>query len=328
MPKEITAKYAGELKIGDMVIPCAVLEDGTRVVSQKSVNESLGRPEGGSKDTSRNLPRFFELKALDPFIDTDLGIRASNPIIYQGKGGKINGVPATLLPEICDVWLKARDAGVLNKKQLETAQKADILMRGLAHVGIIALVDEATGFQKEKDEYQKILAKYIAEELQPWVKTFGEDYYFQLYRLKGWDWNRFAVDKKNHPWSVANITNRIVYEKLPDGVLGALRELNPANTQGNRGHRHFQYLTPDEGKVHLLKHLGAIVSIMENFEDGKWEDAVHKIDTRFPSKRIGNRATLPSEYHTADKNLFESAIKRASKPSVPKASETKDRDGD
>lgn len=314
MKKEVIAKYNGELEIGGMIIPCAVLADGTRVVSQMGVNKSLSRPEGGSKDTSRNLPRFFELKALQPFISNDLATRASHPIVYQGKGGKVNGVPAILLPEICDVWLKVRDAGVLSDKQLETAQKADVLMRGLAHIGIIALVDEATGFQKEKDEYQKILAKYIAEELQPWVKTFGEDYYFQIYRLKGWDWNRFAIDKKNHPWAVANITNRIVYEKLPDGVLGALRELNPANVKGNRDHRHFQHLTPDEGKVHLLKHLGAIVSIMETFEDGKWEEAMHKIDTRFPSKRIGQQTTLPLDFTSADKKIFSGTIKRASKP--------------
>lgn len=89
-----------------------------------------------------------------------------------------------------------------------------ILLGAFAEVGITALVDEATGYQKEKDEYQKILERYIAKELQPWLKVFGEDYYYQIYRLKGWDWNRFAVDRKNHPFAVGNITNRIVYEKL------------------------------------------------------------------------------------------------------------------
>jgi hypothetical protein len=32
------------------------------------------------------------------------------------------------------------------------------------------------------------------------------------------------LDKKNHPWEVAKITNRIVYEKLPQGVFEKLRE--------------------------------------------------------------------------------------------------------
>ena len=45
------------------------------------------------------------------------------------------------------------------KRQLETAQQAEIIMRGLAHIGIIALVDEATGYQRDRasDALSKIL---------------------------------------------------------------------------------------------------------------------------------------------------------------------------
>jgi hypothetical protein len=44
-----------------------------------------------------------------------------------------------LLPQICEVWLKARDKEKLTKIQFPVADRADILMRGLAHTGIIAL---------------------------------------------------------------------------------------------------------------------------------------------------------------------------------------------
>ena len=127
----------------------------------------------------------------------------------------------------------------------------------------------------------------------------------------------FSVDKKNHPWAVANITNRIVYEKLPDGVLDKLKELSPVNEKGNRPNRLHQHLTPNEGQVHLLKHLGAIVNIMEGFEDGHWLETLHQIDSRFPSHRIGPQRTLPLDFHYGDKIIFNRTLERASNLTQP-----------
>mgnify|MGYP003561277120 CR=1 FL=1 len=52
-------------------------------------------------------------------------------------------------------------------------------MRAFARVGITALVDEATGYQyeRENDELQKILKAYISEELLPWQKRFPDIFY-------------------------------------------------------------------------------------------------------------------------------------------------------
>ena len=142
------------------------------------------------------------------------------------------------------------------------------------------MVDEATGFDRLKDEYLKRVALYVAEELQPWLTTFGETFYSEIYRLKGWDWGRHVNENKNHPWAVANITNRIVYEKLPSGVLEKLRELNPKNEKGNRKHALYKYLA-SPGYVHLVKHLGHVEAIMERNSD--WQGALQQIDARFPS---------------------------------------------
>ena len=56
------------------------------------------------------------------------------------------GYRATLLPNVCEVYLKACDARVLRSSQLPVSERAEIVMRGLAKVGIIALADEATGY--------------------------------------------------------------------------------------------------------------------------------------------------------------------------------------
>ena len=63
---------------------------------------------------------------------------------------------------------------MLQKQQEHVAKQAEILVRGFARIGIIALVDEATGYQRdrEKDALAKILQAWVAKEIQAWVQTF------------------------------------------------------------------------------------------------------------------------------------------------------------
>ena len=94
----------------------------------------------------------------------------SSQIEFKTERGQVGfGYSAELLPKVCDVYLRARDAGVLAANQQHIAKQADILMRALAHVGIMALVDEATGYQydRARDALARILEKFIAKELQP-----------------------------------------------------------------------------------------------------------------------------------------------------------------
>lgn len=100
------------------------------------------------------------------------------PIVYRvGKSIEV-GFDAQILPAVCDIWLKARNAGVLQDQQLDKAKKAEILIRGLANVAIIALIDEVTGYQAERDRdaLHKILEAYIAKELLPWTQRFPEEF--------------------------------------------------------------------------------------------------------------------------------------------------------
>jgi len=321
------ATHQGELKIGSITIPCAVLDNKERVISIRGMAKALGVKGGGAywqekrkKPDAEMLPEFISAKNIEPYVSETMPEIMAATVPYVALAGQdADGLKAEIIPKICDIWVRALLDGKLTENQKKVAEQSRILLGAFAAVGITALVDEATGYQKEKDEYQKILEKYIAKELQPWLKVFGDDYYNHIYRLKGWDWSRYANDKKNHPWQVGTITNRIVYEKLPQGILEKLEELNPRTASGSRSHRHHQHLTPNEGQVHLLKHLGAIVNIMERHKDGDWESALYEIDTRFPSKRIGDQLTLGLKAPIADKVIFDETLKRAAKPKKEEA---------
>jgi len=83
----------------------------------------------------------------------------------------------------CDVYLEARDAGALFPSPLHIAKRAEIIIRGLATVGVIALVDETTGYQHIRTEraFATTLEKFIAKELRPWTKTFPYEFYKQIF---------------------------------------------------------------------------------------------------------------------------------------------------
>ena len=59
-------KYEGELHIGDTILPCYVLEDGTRVLSGRKMQETLKIVDGTV--TGTKLPQFLTNSNLKPFI--------------------------------------------------------------------------------------------------------------------------------------------------------------------------------------------------------------------------------------------------------------------
>lgn len=266
------AEFEGELKIGDLTLPCAVLEDGRRVISQRGMTRTLGRGEttSGSYYAKKRadigdaeLPPFLAAKNIKPFVSSDLAATLAQPIEYRPlHGGRTAfGILADSLPDVCEVWLKAQDAGALKPGQDHIATKASILMRGLAKVGIVALVDEATGYQavRDRQELHRILESYIAKELLPWAKRFPDEFYQELFRLRGWHFSPMSVKR---PRLVGRLTEIIVYKKLPPGVLEELKRKNPKNEKGQRKHKHHQFLTEDIGEPHLEKHVAVVTAIM------------------------------------------------------------------
>lgn len=277
MRKQPKAIYEAELKFGSISIPCAVLDDGTRVLRARSFAKALGSKGAGaywqwkrqkSKKGAR-LPEFVAKRYLEPYISDELREKLTNPISYLTKtGGQAEGMSAILLPETCNIWLKFREKGTLTKIQEKIAQNAEIIIRGLAHVGIIALVDEATGYQDErtKKALQKILEEFIAKELQPWVKTFDDEFYKQIFRLNNWP---YREDSIRRPGVIGRWTNDIVYDRLAPGVRKELHDLAERDNKGRPKHRLFRRLSTNLGHPKLREHLSAVTALMKASTDWK-----------------------------------------------------------
>lgn len=263
LPRALWGTNNQPLRIGNIELPCYVLDDERRVLTASGMQSGLSMAQGGSmkKGLSR-LELFISGKIISPFISNDLRDRVENPILFRTPAnGKAYGYEAEILAEICEAVLAARQAGKLQAQQMPIAQQCEILMRGFARVGIIALVDEATGFEsvRKRGELHKILEAYIAKELLPWSKRFPDSFYEEMFRLHGWDYDPKSVAR---PGVVGKFTNKYIYEALPKGVLEELKAKNPDNKR-----RHHQYLTEDVGHPHLERQITAMTTLMRASDD-------------------------------------------------------------
>ncbi len=284
----------GELKIGHTRIPCAVIEGEVRVLNQAGFLRAIGRarsPKAGTGvlSTGDELPFFLQAEVLKPFISEELRV-SSKPIFYSGGLSDLAGYDARLLPRVCEVYLKYRDYCLVEQKALPARYErivhaCDVLMRGLAHVGIIALVDEATGYQefRPKNALQAYLEMIVSRELAAWAKKFPDEFYENIYKLKNWPW---AGMSKNRYSVVAKYTNDLVYERLAPGLREILTEKNPKNDKGRRLSKHHQWLTAEIGDPMLAQHLYSLLMFQRlAIASGYgWSRFVKMVDQVHPKK--------------------------------------------
>lgn len=272
------AAFSGVLKIGETEIDCFVLDDTRRVLSGRGIARAMKRKGGGGSA----MKRLIESKWLKPHMSADLNSTLDTPIMFTISEGvqPAFGYDALILPEICNAILDAADALELSPSQQVTATQAKILSRAFATVGIVSLVDEATGYQevRDRDALHAILDKYIRwHDLAEWAKTFDDQFYEQLFRLKGWQYTPLVVARPSY---VGKLTNDLVYARLAPGVLAALRTIGERDEKGRLKRHHHRRLTDDVGRPALREHLSAVVALMK--VSPSWRQFMNRMNRVFP----------------------------------------------
>jgi hypothetical protein len=302
MPRVLEG-FKGVLDLAGMKLPSAIIKgpDGIqRVLSENGItNAILGTRSGASKRLKKAaseegalLPLFVAPRQLKPYITDDLVDGPLKPIDYIDGDRVVRGYDASVLVAVCNVWLRAREAGALQKQQQAKAQKAEILTRALAHTGIAALVDEATGYEKVRPQnaLQEYLALILRKELAAWVKKFPDEFYENIYKLKAWPWPGMS---KNRYSVVGHYTNNLVFDRIAPGLLRELQSKSPKNEKGYRPNRLHQWLTEDVGDPMLAQHLHSIVMLQRlSIANGHgWQRFLHSVDQVMP--RRGDTLPLP-----------------------------------
>ncbi|MGD0074127.1 MAG: P63C domain-containing protein [Candidatus Binataceae bacterium] len=251
------ALFRGNLEIGDAKFPVYVLDDGKRVMAQREVVRALtGRGHG-------DISRYIETANLREFIDSQSILDQAIRFVISGTQFTGNGFEATLLLDICDAYLRAREAGKLGPHEEIIAKQAEIITRACAKVGIIALIDEVTGYGafKKQREYQLKLQAFIADDLQEWARMFPQEFWFELARLEG-----IHYSSRSRPLRWGKYIMAFVYDAIDKDIGKKLREINPdPHFQQN----HHQWLKEfGRQKVHdQIERVVTIMKLCDNMDD-------------------------------------------------------------
>ena len=248
------ALFPGKLTMGDAEFSVYVLDNGKRVMAQREVVRVLtGHVKG-------DLTRYLESQSLRPYIDVEEVAKQTIQFSIPGTQYKGHGYEATLLLDICDVYLRARAADALTTNQQDIAKQAEIITRACAKVGIIALIDEATGYQafRKKQELQLKLQAFIAEDLQEWARMFPEEFWFELARLES-----VHYSPRNRPLRWGKYVMAFVYDSIDKDVGRKLRAINP---DPHFKKNHHQWLK-EFGRQRVNDHLQRVITVMKLCDD-------------------------------------------------------------
>ena len=260
-PKALFGSVETPIKIADIEVPCFVLDDGRRVITMNGMLDTLSMARGGAMVKGMNrLELFVSRDRIKPFISNNLHERIRNPIRFRIGRITAYGFDSDTLIEIAEAVIQADNAGSLQKQQSGIAHQCRVITASLTRIGLIALIDEATGYQttRDKDELQQILTAYLLPEHRPWMQTIPAEFTNEIYRVYGWT----RTTNNRGPRYAGKLIRNLIYEKLPKPVLPALDSANPSNSKYQRKHRHHQFLTEKQGLDHFRSQVITVMTLL------------------------------------------------------------------
>lgn len=256
------ATNSGTLQIGDIDLECFVLKDRRRLFHKRGIARALGLKSTGGNAFMKTMTR----KGIGSVFPTELNEKIKNPIFFQLSDSDprlADGYEGADLIDICKALIKAERTGKLRDSQKFLADQAEIIIHASAKLGITALIDEATGFLKDKrrEEYRELFAGFIRSECAEWEKEFPNQFFDMIYRLYGL--KRTNPTSFKHPLFFAKFIRRYIYMPLANSngaILEMLEEKNPTVYKRGRRFKLFQFLE-GIGMNALRQHIWQVVGI-------------------------------------------------------------------
>lgn len=248
-----TAEWAGILQIGDNELPCYVLNDGRRVISRTGATSSLT----GRKGRSGDLESYIGVGALQGYLPSEFADHMIEFTLQGVKHKTVRGVTAESFCDLCTAYVRALEDGALQSdRQREIAAHAGMFLAASAKVGLLALIDEATGYQfdRAEDALRLKLKMFLEDEMRKWEKTFPDQLWAEFGRLTNWE----GATNSQRPKYWGKLVMELVYGYLDPDVAQWLKENAPKPRSGQNYH---QWLSSQYGLKRLTEHLWMLIGM-------------------------------------------------------------------
>lgn len=256
LPPSPFAKFRGQIDLAGNQIDVYVLDTGDRVISMRGAVKAITGQDAG------NLGEYLSVQGLQDHINKDLALVETQAFHIPGTQFRGRGVTAEQFEAILTGYVKALHAGSLTTaRQREIATMCAILSTAFLKIGIIAQIDEATGYQyvRAEDALQVKLRAFVAEELREWEKTFPDELWEQFGRLTRW---KGGLNQRPKWWG--HLVLELVYNALDPDIAKYLKENKPKPVHGKNYH---QWMTQDVGLKALISHIYEIIGIAKTCSD-------------------------------------------------------------
>lgn len=274
------AKYTGTLELLDHDIPVYVLSDGRRVISRNAAITMLTAKDSGDMNS------YLRAEGLQPHLPSnipDLLIEFTLPESSQ----RVRGMGAETFMELCRAYVKAHASGELKTdRQKAIALVASLFLAACAKVGIIALIDEATGYQYERleDALQFKMKLFVADEMRKWERTFPEELWKEFGRLTNWEG---SIHKRPKYWG--KLVMELIYEYLDPDVAKWLKTNAPKPQHGQNYHL---WLTSQYGLKKLVEHIWLVIGMASTCDD--MDQLRERMAEKFGRQRVQLNLFLPA----------------------------------
>jgi len=251
------------LRIGDISIPCFILNDSKAVLLIGGIQKALGY-QGRSEKWL-----LYLLHHINKFISIDeLLQQVENPVQFQLIPRerpilKAEGLYSKTFLDVCNTIVIAKKQGYLNIHQLNYSKSAEIMLNDLSQSNIDVLIDESTGFkffrERSIDQLQQFLWDIFEDDAILWMKTIPPSFFSTLFEVHGFDWQDLANNTQN----IAKIIYEIVFSRIPDPLLTTLRQERPRRIYKKKNNKP-EHMSHPELTIYILNVLSLIKVAKQN----------------------------------------------------------------
>lgn len=241
----VAGKDGDPIEIGPVEIPCYVLEGEIRVITKRGMEAALGLDASGTR-----LRAMVVRKSIKSFLPKDFSLRAKEYHFKTPNGVTAHGYEATTLATIIEAVLASWQAKKLHHSQMHIVGQCALLSAGFMRAGIVALIDEHTGYEKikiAKTVRDIMIETCVSDKLVAWYKQVPNEWWEEMLRVCGVN----DIPPTFCPIWMGKLFKRTIWDFMPDGVYETISGMvgfkETANGNVYRENCLHQHLTPDCG---------------------------------------------------------------------------------
>lgn len=249
-------------------LPCYVLDDGQRVFRLSNLTKALRDKEHGKFGNylaSSNIVKYLPNR-LRPLTDENHDRIPQGVVEFKFNDKIEKGYNSEDFMDVCSAFVTANLNGEkLSEAQQEIVKNANKFILSTAKIGVVALIDEATGYQniRHSKELQLKIQYFLIDKdsnAREWEKTFPDELWYEFGRLTNWKGN---IKKRPKYWG--KYVNELIYNLLDKDIAQYLRENKPPKYNGHK--KYFQWLNEKYGLKELTQHIWQIIGMAKTCEN-------------------------------------------------------------